>query len=81
MGTVELRNTITEYLSKADEKVLRIVKAVFETYEKDEVDFFDELPIEVQELLVKSRQQAREGKLRPHKEVVAKYRKKYNAAG
>ena len=84
MGTIELKNIISQYMNTADDKLLRIVKAVFESYQKEEesdIDFFDELPIEVQELLTESRKQAKEGKLTPHREVMNKYRKKYNVAG
>ena len=81
MSTVELRNIISQYISTADAKVLKIVKAVFESYKQDDVDLYDNLPKEIQELLTISKQQAKEGKLTPHKEVMAKYRKKYNVAG
>ncbi len=39
MGTLELKNVIAQYMSKADDKVLRIVKAVFETYGQESVDY------------------------------------------
>jgi len=82
MGTVELKEIIKQYVNIADDKILRIVKAVFESYQKEEeIDFFDELPKEIQELLMESRLQAKQGKLTPHKEVMAKYRAKYNVAG
>lgn len=40
MGTVKLRNLIKKYAMTADEEVLRIVRAVFETYQQDGEDFF-----------------------------------------
>ncbi|WP_299212975.1 hypothetical protein [uncultured Dokdonia sp.] len=82
MGTAELKDIVKQYVNIADDKILRIVKAVFESYQKDEeIDFFDELPEAIQDLLVESRLQAKQGKLTPHKDVMAKYRTKYNAAG
>lgn len=82
MGTVELKDIVKQYVNIADDKILRIVKAVFESYQKDEeIDFFDELPEAIQDLLVESRLQAKQGKLTPHKDVMAKYRTKYNAVG
>ena len=57
MGTVELKNMITQYMSTADDKLLRIVKTIFETYQKsNEIDFFDDLPLEIQEILIESRE-------------------------
>lgn len=78
MSTLELRNIINQYTSKADSKVLKIVKAVFESYNEAEIDFHDELPKEVQELLVIGRNQVKQGKVKSHEEVMTKYRQKYN---
>ena len=82
MGTVELRNTITQYLSKADDKVLRIVKAVFETYEKEEeeIDFYDTLPDVAKKLIEKGLKDVEKGSVHSHDEVMATFRKKYNIA-
>lgn len=78
MGTVELRNLITKYAMTADEEVLRIVRAVFETYQQDGKDFFDELPLAVKELLVNSKDQVLEGNLTYHKDVISKARARFN---
>ena len=37
MGALELRNLISEYVSTADERLLKIVKAVMESYHEDEL--------------------------------------------
>ena len=78
MGTIELRNTITQYLSKADDKVLRIVKAVFETYEEEEIDFSDTLPDVAKKLIENGLEDVKEGRVHSHHEVMQVFRKKYN---
>ncbi|MDQ5929744.1 MAG: hypothetical protein QG594_1525 [Bacteroidota bacterium] len=81
MGTIELKKAITQYMSTADVEVLKIVKAVFESYQHtDNADFFDELPNEIQDLLVMSQEQARVGNRIKHTEVVTRYREKYSVA-
>jgi hypothetical protein len=79
MEALELRNIIAEYASNADEKVLKIVKAVFESYSNKEEDFFDQLPFEVQELLLKSQEQAYNGNTSPHEDVMKRQRSKFDA--
>ncbi|MBP2832621.1 hypothetical protein J8281_10535 [Aquimarina sp. U1-2] len=37
MGALELRNLISEYVSTADERLLKIVKAVMESYREDDI--------------------------------------------
>jgi len=82
MGTIELRNIIDGYVKKADDKVLRIVKAVFESYQKDEeIDSTNGIPQAIQDLLDESITQADNVEVTPHSEVMAEFRKKYNVAG
>ncbi|MFT5890435.1 MAG: putative transcriptional regulator [Dokdonia sp.] len=83
MGTVELKDIVKQYVNIADDKILRIVKAVFESYQKEEkeVDFYDELPEAIKDLLEESIAQADRGEVTPHAEVMAEFRKKYNIAG
>ena len=83
MGTLELRDIIDGYVKKADDKVLRIVKAVFESYQKEEedIDSYDELPQAVKDILEESIAQADRGEVPPHIEVMAEFRKKYNVPG
>lgn len=42
MGALELRNLISEYVSTADERLLKIVKAVMESYHEDELTLTEE---------------------------------------
>ena len=79
MGTVELKNVIAQYMKNADDKILRIVKAVFETYQENtKADFFDELPKEIQELLLESRDDIKKGNYITNEEMVAEVKEKYN---
>ena len=79
MGTVELKNVIAQYMKNADDKILRIVKAVFETYQENtKADFFDELPKEIQELLLESRDGIKKGNYITNEEMVAEVKEKYN---
>ena len=81
MEVLALRKKWKESIKNVDEHFLRMIDALYNSYtNKKEVDFFDELPVEIQDLLLKSRKQAKQGKVKPHKEVMVKYRKKYNTA-
>ncbi len=78
MGTVELRNKWKEAIGKVDGRFLRMVDALYETYSKDQVDFFEELPKEIQELLIESRENIKNGDFFTHEEVMSEVRKKFN---
>lgn len=81
METLELKNTIKQYLNTADEKVLRIVKAVFETYEEQkDIDFYDTLPDVAKKLIEKGLEDVKQGRIYSHKEVMAEFKEKYNIA-
>lgn len=68
-------------MNTADDNILLKVKALFESHKNEDDDFYNGLPKEVQDLLMESREQAKLGKTTPHKEITAKYRKKYNVTG
>lgn len=79
METVELRNKIIQLIKTSDVRFLRMIDKLYISYQKnDTTDFFDELPTEIQELLMESRQQASEGMTRSHENVIAEFREKYN---
>jgi len=40
MGALELRDSILEYINTADERLLKVVKAVIESYQEDEIVAF-----------------------------------------
>jgi len=83
MSTVELKNKLVDIINSSDEKFLRMVNTLYKNYSQEKIttDFYDELPSEIQELLIESRAQARRGEVRPHKEVMADFRKQYGITG
>ena len=78
MGTVELRNKWKEAIGKVDDRFLRMVDALHETYTNDQVDFFDALPEEIQNLLLESKKDIKNEHYFPHEKVMEEARKKYN---
>lgn len=79
MGTIELRNKWKEAIVNVDDRFLRMIDALHETYKKEE-DFFDEIPKEIQELLNESRKDIKEGKFSTHEEVMSEVKKKYSVS-
>ena len=78
MNAIELRNTVLNIVNTSDEKFLVLVKKLYDSYRLEkEDDFFEGLPIEIQELLEQSREQIKNGKVRTHYEVMNELRKKY----
>ena len=59
-------------LEVEDEQFLIQIKQLFDN---DGKDFWDDLPIHVQQGIERAKKQAAEGKLTPHDEVMAKYEK------
>ncbi|MBL4887628.1 MAG: hypothetical protein JKZ03_04090 [Flavobacteriaceae bacterium] len=83
MGTIELRKKWIKSMTTVDERFLRMVDALYKSYtqEQEATDFFDELPKEIQELLMESLEQVKRGEVIPHNKVMADFRKKYNITG
>ncbi|MGE6355092.1 hypothetical protein ACQKCJ_14590 [Flavobacterium sp. NPDC079362] len=40
MGALELRDSVLEYINAADERLLKVVKAVIESYQEEEIVVF-----------------------------------------
>ncbi|MCD9576379.1 hypothetical protein [Flavobacterium soyae] len=40
MGALELRDSVLEYINTADERLLKVVKAVIESYQEEEIVAF-----------------------------------------
>lgn len=79
MGAVDLKHKVLEIINSSDERFLRMVNALHKSYSTNKDDnFFNELPIEIQELLMDSRTQAKKGNTRTHSQVMADFREKYN---
>ena len=82
METLELKNKLVAIINaSSDEYFLNMVNTLHQKYqEKQTSDFFTELPLEIQEILLESRAQARKGKTRLHKEVMADFKAKYTTS-
>lgn len=78
MGTIELKNKVVDIINSSDERFLRMVNALHKSYYQETTDLFEELPLEIQELLMESIAQTDRGEVTPHAEVMAEVRKKYN---
>jgi len=79
MKSAALRNKLIEVINTADEDFLNMVNALQKSYfEEKTEDFFEKLPIEVQEIISESRTQARRDETRTHDEVMNLFRKKYD---
>lgn len=46
MGAVELRDIVLKYIHTADERLLRVVKAMIESYQEETIDGNDEISAE-----------------------------------
>jgi predicted transcriptional regulator len=81
MKTVELRNKINQYTSVADDTVLKIVNAVFETYEKENVNECGiQIPEIFTELIKKGLEDSKTGKVKSHNTVMENVKKRYYIA-
>jgi hypothetical protein len=69
--TINIRDEVNQYLDVADERILKIVHNILKT--DAEEDFWDGLPVHVQENIQTAIKQSEEGKGKLHKEVMAKY--------
>ncbi len=68
-----LRNQVRKYIDTADEKTLKMVHAMLEA--EQEADWWDELPVGVQQSIDKALEESRQGKGMPHAEVMKKHKK------
>lgn len=77
-ATEVLRKEVKKFIDKADDKSLRMVKAILEIeQEEDEANMeeenWDDLPEELKARIDRAIKQGDEGGGMPHEEVVAKY--------
>jgi len=79
MKTLELRKKWIDSIAKVDERFLRMIDALYDNYSKNEqVDFFEELPNEIQEILLESRESIKRGEFFTHEDVIAESKSRYN---
>lgn len=73
MGTAEMRRKTKKLIDEADDRVVKMVYTMLEADNAD--DWWDELPKEVQQSIIRAEKQLKEGKGIPHEVVMKKYRK------
>ncbi|MEM1319091.1 MAG: hypothetical protein AAGG75_02480 [Bacteroidota bacterium] len=71
----KLRKQLHQYIDQVDERFLKVVHAMFEAYNEEQTDFWDELSDEQKARIEQSRQEHREGKSIPHEDVMKEFRK------
>ena len=71
--TVNIREKVQHYLENADDRMLKIVHAILEADSQE--DFWDELPIAVQDNIHIAIKQSEEGMGKSHNQVMSKYYK------
>ncbi len=78
MSVIKLRKEVINSLANVDERFLRMVRTLYRSYAQNEVDTFENLPTEIQDILIQSRKSIKQGKVFSHKEVMNASRSKYN---
>ncbi len=74
MNTVELKSDLHNLIDKVEDPIiLNALRAILSKEVRR--DFWDELPLSVQESVKKGMEQANRGETRPHSEVMKKYKK------
>jgi predicted transcriptional regulator len=71
LATTKLQ-LVQRLLETEDKDVIKYIKALFDSHEGS---WYDELPDAVKKSVDKGLEDAKNGKLTPHKEVMKKYRK------
>lgn len=75
MNTVELKSDLHNLIDKVnDASVLYSIKTILSN-QINETDFWDELPLNVQESVTKGMDQAKKGETKTHSEVLKKHEK------
>jgi len=77
-ATEILRKEVKQYIDKADDKSLRMVKAMLKVEQEEDMDSleeesWDDLPKELQLLIENGIKEGEEGKVIPYEEVKKKY--------
>lgn len=75
MNAIELKSDLHSLIDKVnDTNILSAIKTILSAQVK-EADFWEELPLNVQESVKRGMDQARNGKTKAHSEVIKKYEK------
>lgn len=78
MGIPELREKWRKSITKVDERFLRMVDALYESYTKNELDDYQNLPETAKKLINQGLEDINEGRVHTHENVMAEFKKKYN---
>ena len=81
VGTVELRKKWIQSIANVDERFLRMIDALYDSYQKeDDIDSYDRLPDIAKRLIDQGLDDVAQGRVTPHEQVMAEFRKKYKLA-
>jgi predicted transcriptional regulator len=73
MNTVELKSDLHSLIDRVeDTTILNAIRAILSKEVKEE-DFWDDLPLSVQESVKRGMEQAKRGETKPHSEVMKRY--------
>jgi len=78
MSTIELRKKWIKSIVNVDDTFLQMIDALYQTYTQEEQGLFEDLPVEIQEILIKSQKNIEEGNYFLHEEVMEKVKQKFN---
>jgi len=78
MGTIELREKWKKSITKVDERFLRMVDALYESYTQNELNYYNDLPETAKKLINQGLEDINEGRVHSHEDVIVEFRKKYN---
>lgn len=78
MGVLELREKWKKSITKVDERFLRMVDALYESYTKNELNDFHNLPETAKKLINQGLEDIKDGRLHAHEDVMVEFKKKYN---
>ena len=71
MEALELRNIVQNYINNADERLLRVIKAVVESYKGETTsDWWDDMSKEEKKEIETGLLQSEQGKVVTHKDVM-----------
>ncbi len=73
MSTVEMRKKVKKYIDEADDHVVKLIYSMLEADRGD--NWWDDLPKDVQNSVLKAEKELKTGKGIPHEVVMKKYSK------
>ncbi len=76
MESIALRKKWQESISKVDDRFLRMIDALYESYKNK--DPYDEFPKEAKYLIDQGLKDIEEGRIHSHENVIKEFREKYN---